>query len=167
MPIDTESKEWQNAGADDPLEVKINEILTEDSSKAYSVSEIEELLVEDHPHLFPDNLAGETSVDGAKATRQGIIATILENKYWHSEVSFKFITDDQNADSGLYYTWEGTGFSPIAELDEVKDVDPDSPWGILSSRFKQIEEDFEDDVDDLEDRIAHLEHRIRQEHGRF
>lgn len=166
MPLDTGSEEWQKAGGNDPLEVQINDILTNNSDKAYSVSELDDLIVEDTPEVFPDRLTGDGSIEGAKAARQGIIATILEKKYWHSELSFRFVTNGADAESGLYYTWNGTGFSPVAELDEVKNVKPDYPGGILSSRFKQIEEDVDDDVSELENRISQLEYRIRQEHGR-
>lgn len=163
MPIDVNSDEWKNAGSYDPIEVEIDSLLSNNKEQAFSIKEIEEYLLENHQHLFPDGLVGEDAVEGAKAARQSIIANILENKYWHLEVSFKYISEEADPEAGLYFTWDGVGISPIAEVEEVNDPNPESPFGTLSSRFRQIEDDLDKEVSELEDRIAGIEYRLRQE----
>ncbi len=124
--------------------------------------EIEEHLLEDHPYLFPNQLVGNDALEGAKAARQSIIANILEYRYWRSEVSFRHISGGGESDAGLYFTWDGVGINPVAELDEVSDPNPDSPFGTLSSRFRQIESDLDKDVSELEERLSHVEYRLRE-----
>jgi len=167
MPIDVNSEEWKNAGRYDPIWVEVNSFLSNNEHQAFSIEEIEEYLLEDHPHLFPASLIGDNTVDGAKAARQSIVTNILKYRYWRSEVSFRNIPEEADAKTGLYFTWDGVGINPIAEVDGVKDPNPDSPFRTLSSRFRQIEQDVDEDVSDLEDRISHLESRVCEELGSY
>lgn len=163
MPVDTDSEEWKHAGRYDPITVEINSLLSNNEDQAFSIKEIEEHLLEDHQHLFPNQLVGDDALEGAKAARQSIIANILEYRYWRSEVAFQYISGDRDSDAGLYFTWDGPGLNPIAELDEVSDPNPDSPFGTLSSRFQQIESDLDEEVSELEERLSHMEYRLREE----
>lgn len=43
---------------------------------------------------------------------------------------------------GLYFTWDGVGINPIAEVDEVEDPTPDSPFGTLSGRSHSLRNRF-------------------------
>lgn len=163
MPVDTESEEWKNAGSDDPITVEITSLLSNNRDQAFSIKEIEEHLLEEHQHLFPNELVGDHAVDGAKAGRQSIIANILEYRYWRSEVTFRYVSGDDEGDAGLYFTWDGPGINPIAELDEVSDPNPESPFGTLSSRFRQIESDLNEEVSELEERLSYVEYQLREE----
>ncbi|WP_089818324.1 hypothetical protein [Halomicrobium zhouii] len=166
MPIDLNSDMWKNARSYDVIGTEITSLLTDHREQAFSVKEIEEHLYNEHQHLFPDDLVGDDPIDGAKAARQSIVSNILEYRYWRSEVTFQYVSED-DVNPGLYYTWKGVGISPIAEIDDVTDPNPDSPFGVLSSRFRQIEKDVDDDVSDLEERISHLEYRFREEIGSY
>lgn len=167
MPIDLNSEEWENANSDDSLRVKIEELLWRNQNKAYSVREIEEHLLENNLHLFPADLVGDNAVEGARAARQSIIANLLDNRYWHGEVSFQSISEGSDIEPGLYFTSDGPGISPIAEIDEVKDADPDSDWGKLSKRFRQIEGDADEEISELKERISYLEFRVREDLGAY
>jgi hypothetical protein len=163
MPIDTDSEVWKSADTYDPITVEINSFLSNNKDQAFSIREIEEHLLGEHQHLFPNQLVGDDALEGAKAARQSIIANILEYRYWRSEVTFQYISGDRDSAVGLYFTWDGVGISPIAELDEVSDPNPDSPFGTLSSRFRQIESDLDEEVSELEERLSHVEYRLREE----
>lgn len=167
MPVDTDSQEWKSGGRDDPISVEISSLLSNNKEKAFSIQEIEEYLFDEYLHLFPNQLAGEGAIDGAKAARQSIIANILERRYWQARVSFQYIAGDGDADPGIYYTDDGVGINPIAELDELSDPNPDSPYGTLSSRFRQIEKDVDEEVSELEERISRMEYQIREELGMY
>jgi hypothetical protein len=162
MPIDVESDAWQNAVTEDPIEAKVAGLLSKNQDKAYSIAELDDYLCEECPHVFPADLTENEDVDAAEVARQAMIANILEDLYWHEEVTFRTVTGD-DAEPGLYYTWRGVGINPIAELDEVSDPNPDSPFGTLSSRFRQID----DDVDELERRLNQIERRVQDELGRY
>lgn len=162
-----DSDAWENAGRYDPIEVEIDSLLSDYKNQAFSINEIEEHLHGEHQHLFPDQIVGGKVVDGAKAARQAIVATILEKKYWHSEVKFRYVSEAENAEPGLYFTWNGPGINPIAEVDDVSDPDPESPWMTLSGRFQQIEKDVEGEMSDLEDRVDWLEFRVHEELGQY
>ena len=163
MPIESESDDWTQAKSDDPLRAKIMDLLMKNKEFAYSVEEIEQHLLEEHHHLFPARLAGTDAVEGAKAARQSIITRILEDRFWHAHIRLCYVTEEQSADTGLYATWEGIGFSPIAELDEVTDPDPDSKRGLLEGRFKEIEENADEEISELEERISYIEYRLRED----
>ena len=167
MPIDVNSDEWKNAGRNDPLWVEIESLLLDNKEQAFSIKEIEEYLFEEYEHLFPDDLVGDCAISGAKAARQSIVASILEYRFWRSEVGFRYVSEGNGTEAGLYFTHDGTGINPIAEVDEVTDPNPDSPFMTLSSRFRQIEKDMNEEVSDLEERIGHLEHRLREELGSY
>ena len=129
-------------------------------------SSVIRLLTDEYEALFPDCLIGENEIEGAKAVRQSIVANILERRFWQSEVSFRRVTHD-DGERGLYYTWDGPGINPISEIDEVKDVEPDSPFGKVSNRFRKLEDDLDDEVSDLDERVSRLEYRIREELGSY
>lgn len=167
MPIDVSSDEWKNAGRNDPIWVEINSLLSDNKEQAFSIKEIENYLLEEHKDLFPDDLAGDDTVDGAKAARQAIVANILEYRYWRSEVSFRYVSAGNGTEAGLYFTYDGTGINPIAEIDDVTDPNPDSPFMTLSGRFRQIEKDMNEEISDLEGRIDNLEYRLREELGSY
>lgn len=165
MPIDVNSDQWKNAGTFDPIGVKITSLLSDNKEQAFSIREIEEYLLEEHQQVFPESLVGDDAIDGAKVARQSIVTNILEDRYWRSQVTFRYISKEDDAEAGLYFTWEGIGINPIAEVDDVKDPDPDSSFGTLSGRFRQIEQDVDEEVSELEERISFLEFRIREELG--
>jgi len=167
MPIDIESDAWSNAERYDPLRTAITELLSDNREQAFSIREIEEHLLDNHSDLFPDQLTGDKAVGEAKAARQSIIATVLEDRFWHLQVSFRYVSGGDDHDSGLYFTWDGSGISPVAELDEVSTPENDNSLSILSSRFKQIEEDIDEDMADLEERIDFIEFRIHEELGAY
>jgi len=167
MPVDTDSEEWKSADTYDPITVEINSLLTDNRGQAFSIEEIEEHLVAEHQHLFPDQLVGDDAIDGAKAGRQSIVANILEYRYWRSEVSFRYVPNKTDTDAGLYFTWDGIGINPIAEVDEVEDPNPESPFGTLRGRFRQIENDLDEKTSELEDRLAHIEYQLREELGNY
>jgi len=163
MPIDVNSEKWKNGKTYDPIRVEIENLLFNNREQAFSITEIEEYILENHQQLFPHHLIGDDAVDGAKAARQAILATVLDDEFWHSRVAFRHISDDSEAEVGLYFTWEGNGINPIAEVDEVKDPDPESPLMTLETRFRHIEGDIEDEVAELHERISNLEYRLRDE----
>lgn len=163
MPINTNSDTWTESESDDPLRVHITDILADNSEEAFSIKEIDEYLMEDYQHLYPADLTGEDPITGSTAARQSIIANILLNRYWHAEVSFNYISGEEQIDAGLYFTWEGIGISPIAEIDDVTDVDSDSPHMTLESRFRQVEADVNEEVSELEDRLDYLEYQVHNE----
>lgn len=163
MPIDVESDVWKQASSRDPIRVHIENLLRNNPDKAFSTKEIEEHLLEEHEEVFPQSLTQREDAESAKAARRALVANILLDQDWHSQVAFQYVSGEADVESGLYFTDDGTGFYPVAELDEMKDVDPDSTRGKLSSRFRKID----DETDDLEDQIDRLEYRIREEHGRY
>ncbi|WP_280585072.1 hypothetical protein [Halorubrum sp. Boch-26] len=163
MPIDTNSDIWKESGSDDPLRVHITELLSNNSEEAFSIKEIDEYLIENYQHLYPTDLTGEDSITGATAARQSIVSNILLNRYWHAEVRFNYISGEGQIDSGLYFTWEGGGIYPIAEIDDVTDVGSDSPHMTLESRFRQVEADLNEEVSELEDRLDYLEYQVHRE----
>lgn len=167
MPIGLDSDAWKNAERYDPLGVQIDSLLLNNKEQAFSIREIEEYLVEEYPHLFPGSLVGDDAIEGAKAARQSIIANILEKIYWRAEVAFRYVPEEDDVEAGLYFTSDGPGINPIAEIDEVKNPDSDSPFGKLSNRFREIEKDVDDDVSELEERINYLEYRLREELGSY
>ncbi|EMA31505.1 MULTISPECIES: hypothetical protein [Haloarcula] len=167
MPIDLDSDAWKDATTYDPLETEINSLFRDHQDQALSITEIESHLHENHAHLFPADLVGKDAVDGAKAARQSIVATLLERMYWRSKVTFRRVSPEDEADAGLYFTSDGTGIFPIAEIDEVKDPDPDSPFGTLSGRFREVEDEINEEVSDLEERVDWLEFRVREELGAY
>jgi hypothetical protein len=167
MPIDLDSDVWKDASTYDPLKTEIHSLFGDHQEQALSIAEIESHLHENHAHLFPADLVGEDTVDGAKAARQSIIATQLEQMFWRSEVTFRRVSPEGEADAGLYFTSDGTGIAPIAEIDEVSDPDPDSPFGTLSGRFREVEDEIDEEVSDLEERIDWLEFRVREELGAY
>ncbi|MDQ2074722.1 hypothetical protein RBH20_19520 [Haloarcula sp. H-GB4] len=75
------------------------------------------------------------------------------------------MSPEDEADAGLYFPSDGTGISPTAEIDGVKDPDPDSSFGTLSGRFREIEDEIDEGVSDLEERVDLLEFRVREELG--
>ena len=87
--------------------------------------------------------------------------------YWRSEVTFRRVSPEGKADAGLYFTSDGTGIAPVAEIDEVSDPDPDSPFGTLSGRFREVEDEIDEEMSDLEERIDWLEFRVREELGAY
>ncbi|MDS0280356.1 hypothetical protein NDI85_21455 [Halomicroarcula sp. S1AR25-4] len=167
MPIDLDSDVWNDATTYDPVRTEINSLLWDHQEQALSIGEIESHLHENHAHLFPVDLVGENAVDGAKAARQSIIATLLERMYWRSEITFRRVSPEDEAETGLYFTSDGTGIAPIAEIDEVRDPDSDSRGGKLSRRFREVEDEIDDEVSDLEERVDWLEFRIREELGAY
>ncbi|NLV03832.1 hypothetical protein [Haloferax volcanii] len=164
MPIQTDSETWSNASSEDSIKVEINNLLGGD--KAYSIKEIDDHLVDEVPHLFPSSLTGSDAIEGAEAARQSIITNILEEEYWRSGASFKYVSGDGDAEEGLYYTLSGVGFSPVAELDDIK-TDVDQKSGILRSRFKNTESKLGDEIAELEERLSNLEYRFHEEIGRY
>lgn len=162
MPIDIDSDTWKNVQGRDPLSVHMNDLLRNNEDKAFSIKEIDEYLLEEHHQLFPADLVGDDAVEGATAARQSIIAAILDDWYWRTDVSFEYVPGDDETDAGLYFTWDGAGISPVFEVEDVKDVNPDSPYGKLESRFRGIESDVDDEISELKDRIANAEYRLRE-----
>ena len=167
MPVDLDSDAWKSAEGYDPLGVQIDSLLLNNKEQAFSIKEIDEYLVEEYPHLFPSELVGDNVIDGAKAARQSIIANLLEEDYWRVKVTFRYVSGEGDVEPGFYFTTDGPSINPIAEIDEVKNPDPDSSFGKLSNRFRQIEEDVDDEVSELEERINYLEYRLREELGSY
>lgn len=167
MPIETDSAAWEEAESHDPLEVEITQLLSNNADQAYSIAEIEAYLLDEYAHLFPDRLAGDDAVVGAQAARQSIIMAILQRRYWNSVVRFKYVTESDTAEPGVYCRWDGPGIQPIAEIDEVNDPDPDSPRLTLESRFRSIEEELDEEIEELDDRVDWLEFRVREELGAY
>lgn len=167
MPINTDSEEWKNADVFDPIRTEIDNLLSQDT--AYSVKEIEEYIVHNSEHVFPADLVGDEAVEGAKAARQSIIASILSRMYWRYAVEFRHYSGDDEIDSGLYFKSDGAGINPIVELEMA--VGYDSEEAALSSsletRFDEVEDDIDEEVSELTDRIDFLEHRIREELGAY
>lgn len=167
MPIDLDSDVWNDASTYDPLTTEIHSLFRDHQDQALSIREIESHLHENHAHLFPADLVGENVTGGARAARQSIIALLLERMYWRSEVTFRRVSPEDEAEAGIYFTSDGTGIAPVAEIDEVEDPDPDSPYGTLSGRFREIEHEIDEEVSDLEERIEWLEFRVREELGAY
>ncbi|QIO25568.1 hypothetical protein [Haloarcula sp. JP-L23] len=165
MPVDIDSDEWNSATSYDPLKTEILSLLWDNQEQAFSVTEIESHLHEEHPYLFPADIVGEDAVDVSKAARQSVIATMLDQMYWRSEVTFQHVSPDDGTEAELYFTSDGIGIAPVAEINEVKNPNPDSTRGKLSSRFRDIEKNIDEEVGDLEERIEWLEFRIREELG--
>jgi hypothetical protein len=163
MPIDTDSEEWENAKTRDPLLVEIRSLLSGGENQAFSIDEIETHLSENYPHLFPPALVGEDAGPEAKVARQSVVVNILLERYWHSEFSFRYVTGDNGAEPGLYFTYDGLGINPVAEIDSVTDPYPDSSGGVLTGRFRDIERNVDEQISDLKGRINNLEHRIHHE----
>jgi hypothetical protein len=161
MPIDIDSEEWKNAESRDPLLVPIRELIYSNRDQAFSIREIEERLSEEHPELFPAGMVDAGA--SAKTARQSIVANILFNRYWHLEVKFRYVPEGQGPEPGLYFTHDGNGVSPVAEIDHVRDSDSDSATMTLVNRFRDIENSIDEEVSELEGRLNNLEYRVRQE----
>ena len=50
---------------------------------------------------------------------------------------------------------------------EVRDPDSDSRGGKLTRRFREVEDEIDEEVSDLEERIDWLEFRVREELGAY
>jgi hypothetical protein len=167
MPIDLNSDAWNDASTYDPLKTEIHSLFREHQEQAFSIAEIESHLHENYAHLFPADLVGKEAVDGASAARQSIIAILLERMYWRSEVTSRHVAPEDESEAGLYFTSDGIGIAPIAEIDDVSDPDSDSRGGKLSRRFREVEDEIDEEVSELEERIDWLEFRVREELGAY
>lgn len=165
MPIDIESKKWESADHFDPIKVKIEDLFLNNRDKAFSIKEIEEQILNNHERVFPDDLVGNDAIDGAKAARQSIIASILSRKYWRYEVEFRYYPGDDETEPGLYFKSDGVGVNPVVELEEA--VGYDSDTASLSSSLANQFEEMDEDVSELEDRIDYLEFRLQEELGAY
>lgn len=145
--------------------MNINDLLQKNDNKAYSVEEIEEHLIDEYPELFPQKLVGEDAVTGAQSARQSIIVSVLLRMVRLERVNFRTLPEEVEDHSELYLTYCEGGFFPVAQLDELKEVDLDSPYLSLECRFRKIEDEMINNVSDIEERVAQLEHRFRQKHG--
>ncbi|WP_152419109.1 hypothetical protein [Natrinema gari] len=157
----------KNAELNDPVVAEINNLFRNNKEKAFNICEIEEHLLEEHSDVFPADLTGTDAIEGAKAARQSIVADRLFDRYWNSEYTYRYVSSADDADAGLYFTRDGPRISPVAEIDQVTDPDPDSVYGVLEGRFKEIENNVDDEVSNLEDRISRLEYRIQEELGMY
>jgi len=145
MPIDADSETWGSGSLVDRLSTNIaHRFLMENPDTAYSVEEITEWVLEEHPELVPQTLRDSDNNKEVMA----LVASVLDRLDRRRFVTCKAVVTEEGQ-TELYY----------------KDADKDAHYPNVKLEHEVPERfsDVEDDVSDLEERLSNLEYQVRTE----
>lgn len=143
MPIETTSEKWENGKRIDWMEVYVSQILSNNPQMAYTVDEITDQLIEDHPEVIPKTLQGDSP--DAKAGRESLVSSVLATMEWLNRVEWRVVEDD------LHYTCSTDGNYPVADTVDV-----------FPARFSSIEDKLDKITDKLDEETYNLHNRMEE-----